>query len=101
MLRRLQVLMTLRSLAVLAASTFLRRWPSMNGPFLRLRPIRSLLLPSANDEAARDLLLVAGLEALGLLAPRADRRPPPGRAALAATVRVIDGVHRATAVVRL
>src|SRR5690606_18931608 len=41
------------------------------------------------------------LEALGLLTPGADWRTATGRAPLATTVRVVDGVHRAAALVRL
>src|SRR5690606_40857689 len=58
-------------------------------------------LPAADDEATGDLALVAGLEALGLLAPRADRRAPAGGAHFPAAVGVVDRVHGAAALVRL
>src|SRR5205807_8822679 len=41
--RRLQVLMTFFSPFSLSTSTFLRRWSSTNGPFLRLRGMGSYL----------------------------------------------------------
>src|SRR5215470_12520959 len=59
----------------------------------------ALLAPAANDELLGPLV-VAGLEALGLLAPRRARVTAAGRPALAAAHRVIDGVHRHAAVVR-
>src|SRR5215210_7383272 len=43
--RRDQVLMTLRSPAAFWVSTFLSKWSSTNGPFLRLRDICVLLSP--------------------------------------------------------
>src|SRR6478672_4834706 len=108
-LRRDQVLMTLRSPAAFIASTFSRRWSSMNGPFFRLRGIymapslrhpwlrciRTVRLPPcaarttpADDELVAGLALLAGA-ALGL-APRRHRVPPAGALALAA----VDRVHR-------
>src|SRR4051812_45008827 len=48
----------------------------------------------AHDQLLRRLVLVAGA-ALGL-APRRHRRAATGRAALATTERVVDGVHRDT-----
>src|SRR6478672_1807 len=118
-LRRDQVLMTLRSPAAFIASTFSRRWSSMNGPFFRLRGIymapslrhpwlrciRTVRLPPcaarttpADDELVARLALLAGA-ALGL-APRRHRVASAGALALAAAERVVDGVHRDTARVR-
>src|SRR5690606_8121590 len=58
-------------------------------------------LPASNDEAARALALVARLEPLGLLAPRAHGRATAGAPAFPPAVRVVDRVHGTTALVRL
>src|SRR3954451_489541 len=104
--RRDHVLITLWEPLSFSASTFFIRWPSTNGPFLRLRGIGSYSL-SMNGSAllagstAADDLGVAGLAlatrtTLGL-APGADRVATTRGLALAATVRVVDGVHDHTA----
>src|SRR5512138_546809 len=102
-LRRDQVLMTDFLLPLFASSTFLVRCLSANGPFLIERAMgRSLRLlrrvahagAAPRDDELVGAAVVAGLEALGLLAPRAHRvRVALPRLALAAAVRVIDGVH--------
>src|SRR5689334_21663111 len=67
--RRDQVLMTLLVAFACASSIFLSRWPSMNGPFLMLRAIlAALCLAMLHDHSVR-ALVVAGLQALGELAP--------------------------------
>src|SRR5262249_14475931 len=63
------------------------------------RHVGFLLLAAADDELLGPLV-VAGLEALRLLAPRRARVASTGAAAFAAAHRVIDGVHRDAAVVR-
>src|SRR2546423_640599 len=102
--RRDQVLMTCLVFFSFCVSTFLSRWPSTNGPFLRLRgifdyswlPLARLLAgaPASDDE------LVAGLVALAgtafRLTPRADRVTTTGRLTLTTTVRVVDRVHHHT-----
>src|SRR5262249_11894874 len=55
---------------------------------------------AAADDELLGPLVVASLEALGLLAPRRTRVAATRRATLATTHRVIDGVHRHAAVVR-
>src|SRR5665213_1598745 len=118
-LRRDQVLMTLRSPAAFMASTFSARWSSMNGPFFRLRGIymapslrrpwlrciRTAALPPcaarttpADDELVARLALLAGTP-FGL-APGRHGVPTAGALALAAAKRVVDGVHRDAAGVR-
>src|ERR1700716_4131179 len=90
--RRDQVLMTCFAFFSLSTSTFLSRWSSTNGPFLRLRgisytPSCSALLAStatADDELVAQLLAATGT-ALGL-AVRVDRVPATGGLALTATV---------------
>ena len=93
--RRDQVLMTRRSPAAFWASTFFSRWSSTNGPFFRLRDMDYLRpLPVRRRRTMsclRRLVLVAGA-ALGL-APRGHGGATTGRAALATTERVVDGVH--------
>src|SRR5438132_6445945 len=102
-LRRDQVLTTFRSPAAFIASTFSRRWSSMNGPFFKLRGM--LVLPPcaarttpADDELVARLALLAGA-ALGL-APRRHGVPAAGALAFAAAERVVDRVHRDTARLR-
>src|SRR5213076_2147178 len=96
--RRDQVLITLLLPRSFCTSTFFSRWSSTNGPFFRLRGILGYLLTLLAGTAAADDELVAGLvhpagAPLGL-APRVDWVPAAGRLALAATVRVVDRVHR-------
>ena len=69
------------------------RYLSTNGPFLSERGMASYLLAAADDELLGPLV-VTGLEALGLDAPRRARVTTTGAAAFAAAHRVIDGVHR-------
>src|SRR5262245_61587665 len=61
-----------------------------------------LLLPrvAAGDDEFRGRLVLAGLLALGGEAPGRDRMTAARRAAFAAAMRVIDGVHRHAAIVR-
>src|SRR6201996_5016526 len=98
--RRDQVLIGLRSLRGAATWTFLARCRSTNGPFFVERGIVSsthLVLAARHDHIVR-ALVVAGLLALGVPAPRRDRvRVALAGLALATTVRVIDRVHRQTA----
>src|SRR5690606_17261997 len=70
-------------------------------PFLHAPRHDSAPLPASNDEAARALALVARLEPLGLLAPRAHGRATAGAPAFPPAVRVVDRVHGTTALVRL
>src|SRR6202012_2334037 len=65
--------------------------------------VRSLLLPlvAAGENESRGGLVLAGLLALGREAPRRNRGTPAGGAAFAAAVRMVDRVHRDTAVMRL
>src|SRR5580692_1409812 len=98
--RRDQVLMGLRSLRAAATCTFLARCRSTNGPFFVERGICSsthLVLATLHDHVVR-ALVVAGLLALGIPAPRGHRvRIALAGLALATTVGVIDRVHRKTA----
>src|SRR5688500_8093109 len=94
--QRHQVFPTVGSAAWFRSSTFLRRWSSTNGPFLRLRGM-TVLPPAAAGRAATQDELLAGLglvagAALGL-APRRDRVTATRGLALAAAERVVDGVH--------
>src|SRR5690242_2589777 len=100
--RRDHVLMTFLEFRSFCASTFFRRWSSMNGPFFRLRGMSSLPSSAALTVrvAAPDDQLVAGLvgpagTTLGL-AVGVHRVPAAGGLALAAAVRVVDRVHRHT-----
>src|SRR4051794_30302325 len=96
--RRDHVLMTLWLPLSFSASTFFSRWPSMKGPFFRLRGMS--LLPTLAGLAATDDLGVGGLALAGAalgLAPRRDGVATTGGLALATTVRVVDGVHDHTA----
>src|SRR3954463_1012143 len=74
--RRDQVLMTRFSLVAFRSSTFLSRWPSTNGPFLRLRGMCvPYLSPRAAGASTTDDELV-GVLALGA---RAALGLAPGR----------------------
>src|SRR5690606_3308011 len=91
--RRDQVLIGRLSLELTAASTFLSRWASTNGPFLTERAIcidYPLFLAAALDDHVVRPLVATSLVALGRLAPRRHR---VAVAAGAAAVRVIDRVH--------
>src|SRR5487761_2451412 len=93
--RRLQVLMTFFSLAAFIASTFLRRCPSMKGPFLRLRdifylPPRAAATATTNNESVRRLGQAG--TTLGLT-PRRDRVTSTGRLAFSTTEWVVHRVH--------
>src|SRR6185312_6662485 len=92
--RRDQVLIGFFSLPPTAASTFLIRCASTNGPFLIERDIARLLFPLApRDNHIVCALVTTGPVALGGSAPRADRLTALASAAFAATVRVIHRVH--------
>src|SRR5580704_7955984 len=91
--------MTFFSFAAFIASTFFKRWASMNGPFLRLRDIL-YLPPRAASTATTNNQLVRWLRQACTtfgLAPRGDRVTSTGRLALATTERVVDRVHGDTA----
>src|SRR5436190_7447843 len=95
-LRRDHVLITRFSVRELRSSTFFNRWSSTNGPFFRLRgmrslPSRSARTTAADDELLRFLGLVAGA-AFGL-PPRRHRVAATRRLALATTQGMVDGVH--------
>src|ERR1700733_10830611 len=64
---------------------------------------RSLLLPlvAADENESVGRLVRPRLLALGRLAPRGDRVAAARGAAFAAAVRVVDRVHRNTAIMRL
>src|SRR5260221_10526095 len=90
--RRDHVLIGRLSLEACAASTFCRRCPSTNGPFLIERAMRyplSLLVAAAHDHRL-SALVCAGLLSLRGLTPRRNRVTVAARAA---AQRVIDRVH--------
>src|SRR5262245_74524 len=98
--RRDQVLMTCFEPLSFCESTFLIRWSSTNGPFFRLRGTAAALSSTLSGLAATDDHLIAGLALAGAalrLAPRRHRVASTRRLALAATVRMVDRVHRDTA----
>src|SRR5512139_530810 len=101
--RRDQVLTTFFSPARLSASILSSRCWSMNGPLRDERPMTPpaplLRVPALDDELV-GRLAPPGLRALGRLAPRRHRVAPAGGLALAAAVRVVDGVHGHAAHVR-
>src|SRR5580700_10073108 len=126
--RRDQVRSTFFSLREFIASTLVCRWLSMNGPFLVERAINSALsfqlsairlehcwsltiahrplttglltlLASSHDECI-GALVVARLVAARRLAPRGHRMAAAGSLAFAAAMRMIDGVHRNSTVMR-
>src|SRR5882757_4269193 len=103
--RRLQILMTSWRPDERAASAFLSREPSTNGPFQTERTMSgfSLLLPlvAADENESVGRLVRAGLLALGGLAPRGHRMTAAGGAAFAAAVRMVYRVHGDAAVMRL
>src|SRR5690606_22053800 len=91
--RRDQVLIGRLSLELTAASTFLSRWASTNGPFLTERAIcidYPLFLAAALDDHVVRPLVATSLVALRRLAPGRHR---VAVAAGAAAVRVVDRVH--------
>src|SRR5258705_56434 len=93
--RRAQVLSTRFSPLRFSDSIFRTRESTTYGPFLIERAMRSsrLLRPATDDESVAELAL-AGLETLGLLAPRRRRMTAAGGLAFAATHRVVDRIHR-------
>src|SRR5262245_15616149 len=101
--RRDQVRSTFFSLRLFMSSIFVIRCVSMNGPFFVLRAIRysfsRLLAAAVHNELVR-ALVVARLVATGRLAPWSHRVPATGGLAFTATVRMVDRVHRHTAVGR-
>src|SRR6187399_1249242 len=97
--RRDQVLMTFLSLVLFCSSTFLSRWPSMNGP-LEVDLAIEVLLPPLHDHGLR-ALVAARLVTLGGFAPRGHGMAAARGAAFAAAVRVVDRVHGDTSVVGL
>src|SRR6516165_10533197 len=103
--RRDHVRTTFLSFAAFRASIFFSRWPSVNGPFLTLRPIcsypglLSLLRFTAHDEPVGPLV-VAGLVTTGRLAPGRHRVTSARSLAFTTAMRVIDRIHGHAAVVR-
>src|ERR1700742_2936382 len=98
--RRDHVLMTVFVPFSFCTSTFLIRWSSTKGPFLRLRGIKACSLPlvlaaAAADQPVTGLVGLAG--AAFRLTPRANRMPAAGALALTTAERVVDRVHRDTA----
>src|SRR6476659_9953152 len=100
--RRDHVLTTRRSRVAFSSATFFPRWSSTNGPFLMDRanvvPLCLRLAPT-DDRIVRPLV-VPGLAALRLPAPRRRGMTAARRLAFAAAHRVIDRVHRDSAHVR-
>src|SRR5688500_16905999 len=107
--RRDQVLMTFLVPLSFWASTFLIRWSSTKGPFFRERGmVRNSPQKQSRQLSSGSSALLAGLAAAddegvaGLVGPAraalrlavgVHRVATPGRLALTATVRVLDGVH--------
>src|SRR6202034_4313575 len=94
--RRDHVLITVLVPFSFCTSTFLIRWSSTKGPFLRLRGIEACSLPlvlaaAAADQPVTGLVLPPGTAFR--LTPRADRVATARALALAAAVRVVDRVH--------
>src|SRR4051812_34966816 len=77
---------------------FLRNVPCVATPLLACR--ETLVLAPAQDEFIGTFVL-ACLAALGALAPRRNRMTAARGFAFAAAERMVDGVHRDAAVVRL
>src|SRR5437667_7441307 len=75
--RRDQVFTTFFSFRAFSASTFSRRWPSTNGPFLSERPIANLCLHAAQASPLRAPNLLEAAHrpghAMRLRAERADK----------------------------
>src|SRR5579885_3074495 len=100
--RRDHVRTTFFSFLSFMSTTFLIRWSSVNGPFLRDLLIRSALLlhvSPRHDEFVR-ALVIARLEAARGLSPRSHRMTAAGGLTLAAAVGVVHRVHADAAVVR-
>src|ERR1044072_4577590 len=100
-LARAQVLITRFSFLPFIAETLVISESSTYGPFLILLAISDsqnwllrcfAALASADDQALRGLLVLAGLDAF-LVAPRIDHVPTAARTT---TMRVIDRVHHFT-----
>src|SRR5918995_7476936 len=99
-LARDQVFSTFRSLRLFMSSMRPSRRASTNGPFLTERLIYRLLTPSvptADDQLGGLVLLDAGAQAHGRLAPLGLGRHAGRLLALATTVRVVSRVHRRSA----
>src|SRR5690348_1875229 len=92
--RRDQVLIGFLSFVACAASTFLIRWASQNGPFFNERVMcYPLFLATARDDHRSRALVATCLLALGLLAPWRYRVTACCGAPFATTVRVVNRVH--------
>src|SRR6185437_744485 len=94
--RRDQVLIGFLSLTARAASTFLLRWSSTNGPFLIERAIYiplSLGRVAAADDHRIGPLVAARLVTLRRRAPWRHRVVPSAAAVGAATHRMVDRIH--------
>src|SRR3569833_1655613 len=86
--RRDQVLIGFLSLDACAASTFLIRWASQNGPFFNKRVIcYPLFLATTRDDHRSRALVATRLLALGLLAPWRYRMTTCRGATFTTTVR--------------
>src|SRR5580700_9569056 len=93
--RRDQVLIGFLSFFAEATCTFFARCRSTNGPFFNERGISTYLVLATLQNHVIGALVVARLQALGVLPPgRHGMRIALAGLALAAAVRVIDGVHR-------
>src|ERR1039458_4661163 len=103
--RRDQVRTTFFSFLAAISATFLTMCVSANGPFFseRLMSRYSALFvprrPPRHDIAVRTFV-VARLESAGWLAPRSHRVTAARCAAFAASMRMVDRIHRYSAVVR-
>src|SRR3954465_1631454 len=96
--RRDHVLIGFLSLIACAASTFLIRWASQNGPFFNERVMcYPLFLAAARDDHRSRTLVTARLLTLRLLAPRRNWMTTSCCFTFTTTVRVIDRVHDHTA----
>src|SRR5216684_6762870 len=94
--RRDQVLITFLVPLSFCTSTFLIRWSSTKGPFLRLRGIEACSLPLVLAAAAADQPVTGLVGPAGTafrLTPRADRVATARALALATAERVVDRVH--------
>src|SRR3954447_4421892 len=98
--RRDQVRITFFSFRVFMPSTFVIRWASINGPFFVERAIYTCLFrPAVHDERIGPLI-VARLVSTSRLSPRSYRVTSARSLSFAATVWMVDRVHRHTAVHR-
>src|SRR3954464_14498301 len=91
--RRDQVLIGFLSLIACAASTFLIRWASQNGPFFNERVMcYPLFLATARNDHRSRALVATRLLALGLLTPRRYRVATCRSTTFTTTMRVVNRV---------